>query len=59
MLAVVQSVNTQSSCDYCRSFMGNCRLIAGGPQDRRQFCSFVCYGRWNAAEMAQSLGRSL
>jgi hypothetical protein len=39
-------IDDHNYCDGCGSFLANCRLIAGGVHDRRQFCSFVCYDRW-------------
>jgi len=44
----VHPVDDRKSCDYCRRYLANGRLIAGGVHDRRQFCSFVCYDRWHA-----------
>jgi hypothetical protein len=41
-------IDEHNYCDYCRRYLANGRLIAGGVHDRRQFCSFVCYDRWNA-----------
>ena len=46
----VRAFEDRNSCDYCRCYLANCRLIAGGADDRRQFCSFPCYDRWHAQE---------
>ena len=47
----VHPVDDRNSCDYCRRYLANRRLIAGGVADRRQFSSFVCYDRWNGSEV--------
>jgi hypothetical protein len=47
----IHPVDDRNSCDYCRRYLANSRLIAGGVHDRRQFCSFVCYDRWHAGEV--------
>ena len=52
-MASVRPMDDRNSCDYCRSYLANGRLIAGGVHDRRQFCSIVCYDRWNGSEVVE------
>src|SRR4051812_3789172 len=46
MLQPMPSVRGSNSCDYCRRFLGDGYVIAGGPESRKQFCSFACYDNW-------------
>jgi hypothetical protein len=50
MRPAVRAFEDRNSCDYCRCYLATCRLIAGGADDHRQFCSFVCYDRSRAEE---------
>ena len=56
-MASLGSMDDHNFCDYCRSYLANGRLIAGGVHDRRQFCSFVCYDRWHAGEVTGPFSR--
>jgi hypothetical protein len=37
----------ENRCDFCQRKLGNeARLLSGGADDPRHFCSFACYDRW-------------
>jgi len=43
----------QELCDTCRRELGTAaRLIAGGSDNRKHFCSFACYDVWKQDEGA-------
>jgi hypothetical protein len=48
MLRPDPSVPKLNCCDHCGSPFRGWSVIAGGADDRKQFCAMACYDAWQA-----------
>lgn len=52
---VIDEHDRGNRCDCCGVPLDRSRLLAGGSQDPRRFCSFECFDRWKRENEPEGL----